>query len=70
MQVATKQEAHKIIKNNLETNNSWNETFYELGCVLAFDLDPMLQGSFTVEVIIKDLWNKGIRATQEHNCVL
>ncbi|MBT65926.1 MAG: hypothetical protein CMN98_02140 [Synechococcus sp. NP17] len=61
----TKQEAHTIIKTCLETNSSWVETFNELGCVLAFDLDPMLQGSATVDFIVKDLWDKGIRATQD-----
>ena len=63
--MTTKQEAHTIIKGCLETNNAWVETFNELGCVLAFDLDPMLEGTVTVDFIVKDLWNKGIRATQD-----
>ena len=64
-QVTTKQEAHSIIKGCLETNSAWVETFNELGCVLAFDLDPMLEGTVTVDFIVKDLWDKGIRATQD-----
>ena len=63
--VTTKQEAHSIIKDCLEANNSWVDTFNELGCILAFDLDPMLEGSVTVDFIIDDLWKKGIRATQD-----
>lgn len=63
--VTTKQEAHSIIKDCLEANNSWVDTFNELGCILAFDLDPMLEGSATVDFIIDDLWKKGIRATQD-----
>ena len=63
--VTTKQEAHSIIKDCLKANDSWVDTFNELGCILAFDLDPMLQGSFTVDFIINDLWKKGIRATQD-----
>ena len=65
LQVTTKQEAHTIIKGCLETNEAWVETFNELGCVLAFDLDPLLEGSVTVDFIVKDLWDKGIRATQD-----
>ena len=61
----TKQEAHTIIKGCLETNNAWVETFNELGCVLAFDLDPMLEGTVTVDFIVNHLWDKGIRATQD-----
>ena len=56
--VTTKQEAHSIIKDCLEANNSWVDTFNELGCILAFDLDPMLEGSVTVDFIIDDLWKK------------
>ena len=63
--MTTKQEAHKIIKGCLEANNAWVETFNELGCVLAFDLDPMLEGTVTVDFIVKDLWDKGISATQD-----
>ncbi len=63
--MTTKQEAHSIIKGCLETNSAWAETFNELGCVLAFDLDPMLEGTVTVDLIVKDLWDKGIRATQD-----
>ena len=63
--VTTKQEAHSIIKDCLAGNNSWVDTFNELGCILAFDLDPMLEGSVTVDSIIDDLWKKGIRATQD-----
>ena len=64
-EVTTKQQAHSIIKECLETNSAWVETFNELGCVLAFDLDPMLEGTVTVDFIVKDLWDKGIRATQD-----
>ena len=63
--VTTKQEAHSIIKDCLKANDSWVDTFNELGCILAFDLDPMLEGSFIVDFIIDDLWKKGIRATQD-----
>ena len=63
--MTTKQLAHTIIKDCLESNSAWVETFNELGCVLAFDLDPMLEGTVTVDFIVKDLWDKGIRATQD-----
>ena len=63
--MTTKQEAHTIIKGCLEANNAWVETFNELGCVLAFDLDPMLEGTVTVDFIVKDLCGKGIKATQD-----
>ena len=42
------------IDDILEVNASWRDSFNELGCLLAFDYDPMLEGSILVDVIMEE----------------
>ena len=42
------------IDNILDNNASWRESFNELGCLLAFDYDPLLEGSILVDVLMEE----------------
>ena len=42
------------IDDILESNASWRDSFNELGCLLAFDYDPLLEGSILVDVIMEE----------------
>ena len=42
------------INSILDVNGSWREAYNELGCLLAFDYDTMLEGSIVAEVLMEE----------------
>lgn len=41
----------QYIQSCLDVNSSWVEVFNELSILLAFDYDPMLEGSITADCV-------------------
>ena len=42
------------INNILDVNGSWRESYNEIGCLMAFDYDPMLEGSILADVLMEE----------------
>ncbi len=48
------QTVQEHINNILDVNSSWREHYNEIGCLLAFDYDLMLEGSAMAEVLVEE----------------
>mgnify|MGYP007087654191 CR=1 FL=1 len=48
------QKVQDHINNILDVNASWREAYNEIGCLLAFDYDLMLDGSILADVLMED----------------
>ena len=52
--MSTTKQIYDHIDNILDVNASWRESYNEIGCLLAFDYDPYLEGSIMCDVIMED----------------